>query len=285
MRCVHLKGGPPKRPSLSLAVGSDGIAHDEFWAGILMRSFILAALAALTFVSQSHAAIITVTATGHITSVSSPDHPPLAEYIGKSFTTQLVIDTTRGIPVWSGSGVSGGTLGNTPVISATVDIGSSHFSFSPTASWAKNSDGVPAGYPPASGRDPPVSGSGKWLSFGGDTPFFQQPGVIPYNELYLWLGSATDYPALWNQNLDALPGDLIGNSFQFANGFGEYPVGGPPGSVHIDRFSGSMDSLKVEVAGAVPEPSTWAMMILGLAGVGFMGYRRSRKDRGVALAA
>jgi hypothetical protein len=25
---------------------------------------------------------------------------------------------------------------------------------------------------------------------------------------------------------------------------------------------------------AVPEPSTWAMMILGFAGVGFMAYRR-----------
>ena len=30
-------------------------------------------------------------------------------------------------------------------------------------------------------------------------------------------------------------------------------------------------------AGAVPEPSTWAMMILGFAGVGFMAYRRKNK--------
>jgi hypothetical protein len=29
---------------------------------------------------------------------------------------------------------------------------------------------------------------------------------------------------------------------------------------------------------AVPEPSTWAMMILGFCGIGFMAYRR--KDRG-----
>jgi hypothetical protein len=32
------------------------------------------------------------------------------------------------------------------------------------------------------------------------------------------------------------------------------------------------------VASAVPEPSTWAMMILGFAGIGFMAYRRSRKS-------
>jgi hypothetical protein len=34
---------------------------------------------------------------------------------------------------------------------------------------------------------------------------------------------------------------------------------------------------------AVPEPSTWAMMILGFAGVGFMAYRR--RNQNVALAA
>jgi hypothetical protein len=28
---------------------------------------------------------------------------------------------------------------------------------------------------------------------------------------------------------------------------------------------------------AVPEPSTWAMMLLGFAGVGFMAYRRKSK--------
>ena len=28
---------------------------------------------------------------------------------------------------------------------------------------------------------------------------------------------------------------------------------------------------------AVPEPSTWAMMILGFAGLGFMAYRRKSK--------
>jgi hypothetical protein len=34
---------------------------------------------------------------------------------------------------------------------------------------------------------------------------------------------------------------------------------------------------------AVPEPSTWAMMILGLAGVGFMAYRR--RNQTVPLSA
>jgi hypothetical protein len=32
----------------------------------------------------------------------------------------------------------------------------------------------------------------------------------------------------------------------------------------------------VTPAAAVPEPSTWVMVILGFAGLGFMAYRRSR---------
>ena len=36
-------------------------------------------------------------------------------------------------------------------------------------------------------------------------------------------------------------------------------------------------SSEASVTGAVPEPSTWAMMILGFAGFGFMAYRRKSK--------
>jgi hypothetical protein len=35
---------------------------------------------------------------------------------------------------------------------------------------------------------------------------------------------------------------------------------------------------------SVPEPSTWAMMILGFAGVGFMAYRRRGNSRGFSAA-
>ncbi|MGP7985334.1 PEPxxWA-CTERM sorting domain-containing protein [Rhodoblastus sp.] len=35
----------------------------------------------------------------------------------------------------------------------------------------------------------------------------------------------------------------------------------------------------VTVSSAVPEPATWAMMLLGFAGLGFAGYRRSWTQR------
>jgi hypothetical protein len=50
-----------------------------------------------------------------------------------------------------------------------------------------------------------------------------------------------------------------------------------------DQFSISFISLappgtySVQIASAVPEPSTWAMMIFGFCGLGFMAYRRKNK--------
>jgi hypothetical protein len=41
-----------------------------------------------------------------------------------------------------------------------------------------------------------------------------------------------------------------------------------------DRAYGALDTFTVT---AVPEPSTWAMMLLGFAGIGFIAYRRKSK--------
>ncbi len=43
------------------------------------------------------------------------------------------------------------------------------------------------------------------------------------------------------------------------------------------------DSIRV-TGGAVPEPSTWATMMLGFAALGYMGYRRKAKVTISALA-
>jgi PEP-CTERM motif len=48
---------------------------------------------------------------------------------------------------------------------------------------------------------------------------------------------------------------------------------GEPTAFRIDGF-----------AGAVPEPSTWAMMILGFVGLGFMAYRRKRNGQALRVA-
>ncbi|HEY1782551.1 MAG TPA: PEP-CTERM sorting domain-containing protein [Roseiarcus sp.] len=48
------------------------------------------------------------------------------------------------------------------------------------------------------------------------------------------------------------------------------------GEVCAFPLSGTV-SVGPPVTAAVPEPSTWAMIILGFAGLGFMGYRRKDK--------
>lgn len=63
-------------------------------------------------------------------------------------------------------------------------------------------------------------------------------------------------------------------------------------TIQITNVSGSLGEsvywdnayfLERRHQGAVPEPTTWAMMILGFAGVGFMAYRR--RNQGTALTA
>jgi hypothetical protein len=44
--------------------------------------------------------------------------------------------------------------------------------------------------------------------------------------------------------------------------------------------SGSIDPIS---AAAVPEPSTWAMMLIGFAGLGFMAYRQTKRTLSPAL--
>jgi hypothetical protein len=43
----------------------------------------------------------------------------------------------------------------------------------------------------------------------------------------------------------------------------------------------SGDTVTVDFSSSVltPEPSTWAMMLLGFAGLGYVGYRRAREQR------
>jgi hypothetical protein len=40
---------------------------------------------------------------------------------------------------------------------------------------------------------------------------------------------------------------------------------------------GGVTAAGLAVTPAVPEPSTWAMLLLGFAGIGFMAYRRKSK--------
>jgi hypothetical protein len=227
-----------------------------------MRSLILAALGAVTLVSHSQAAILTVTATGHISgaysAVDSWITGELPGYVGNSFTAQFVIDTLLGsptnAPVYLGISGSGST---SPVLSATTDITGSLFSFVPVFGQAMNTD---------------FNGF-KSLVYSGESPtaYAQQPDGTPFSWMQINLVSMDAFPALWDQRLDALPNELMINYFMFQTGvtkFGRSP--------DTSNFYGVIETFSIEIA-AVPEPATWAMMLLGFVCIGFMAHRRKSK--------
>jgi hypothetical protein len=59
-------------------------------------------------------------------------------------------------------------------------------------------------------------------------------------------------------------------------------LGVTPGVYEWAWGSGANQNFTLDIGAAVPEPSTWAMMALGFAGLGFLGYRKTRGDNALA---
>jgi hypothetical protein len=112
-------------------------------------------------------------------------------------------------------------------------------------------------------------------------------GFVTYDNLF-WPGNApataSDFPGAGTFL------DIYGLAFSIGNGrivdlFSNGIGFGPPGAVFgvaVVTQDATLDYVSAGVAASTPEPSTWAMMILGFAGLGFAGYRKARK---VAVAA
>ena len=94
------------------------------------------------------------------------------------------------------------------------------------------------------------------ISFGG-------PGAVSYTgDQLVTLTGASD-------NGDQQPGS--------SNGLFEFTFAAPVTSV---TFASSQNSLEVaSVSSAVPEPSTWAMMLIGFTGLGYAAYRKTKNER------
>jgi hypothetical protein len=105
---------------------------------------------------------------------------------------------------------------------------------------------------------------------------------------------------LWNGTSWVLDTTLAANTlFNFgANGVNQFEVLGIDPSLGLDPnnpvafvtaltfegagdFTGTMTPVTID---AVPEPSTWAMMLLGFAGISFVAYRRKQNGRQLRLA-
>jgi hypothetical protein len=79
-------------------------------------------------------------------------------------------------------------------------------------------------------------------------------------------------PCQFNPNCQVIAGSAFlpfGNYYADVSGLGGATAG----------YTGGIATVQA----AIPEPSTWAMMILGFAGVGFMAYRRRSGNRAMRL--
>jgi hypothetical protein len=98
-------------------------------------------------------------------------------------------------------------------------------------------------------------------------------------------GPPSEFSVFWNGNQIA---DVLNPANNSLPGWVEYSYSGllatgnstdlqvhgrqDPSLIYFDDFS-----VNPTISSAVPEPSTWAMMILGFGGIGFMAYRRKSK--------
>lgn len=197
-----------------------------------------------------------------------------------AFTPQSNVTTAQGVvtgfPSWMGQVNPGavfgpayaGEYGNRMTFALAIYGNGQQFSISQLSFNAVSSDpgnglgfGYAGGYSYGSGYVGVINGPGgpTYVTGGSDTQLV--------DELFA-RGSGNSYPAYCSSctlaeqqaAIDAVAA-YPGYNYTFT---GTYTLGDVSGS---GTFNIS----------AVPEPSTWAMMILGFFGLGFMGYRRRAK--------
>jgi len=155
--------------------------------------------------------------------------------------------------------------------------------------WTTSHPAAPSGYswyPDGGGigyDDITLTGGGTFTSIEllAGSGFFEGGADL----LYQVLNGAT---VVGSGDLGALPGSTTGfATFDLSGGpFTELRVQGviAPATFDPSNFEAlAIGAITISTStSTVPEPSTWAMMLLGFAGLGFAGYRRTRKALSIA---
>jgi PEP-CTERM motif len=207
----------------------------------LLRSAAAAAFLALT-VSAAHAAVVITESVDNGTAVAG-------QGIFSTHSGATTIDFGSGAPGFTGGSIVAGSLANN--FATPFDDGTSFFTIGS-----------------------PIPG-------GGNTSTFTTGVGLTYFGLY-W-GSVDSYNSIAFLDKDgntiaSFNGPVPNDGNQGAGGsrWVEFAVTG--GTFQSVLFTSNSPAFEIDnvayVTAAVPEPSTWAMMILGFFGLGFMAYRR-----------
>lgn len=231
-----------------------------------MKKLFGSIIALVLSAASANAAIVQVTYSGTVIAGSDPTgtfgavNLGVSAYVGEHYVAQYIFDTSRATGIFShttadSNYVFGGTdFGNlSPATSAQVTVNGHIVQFNPTS------------YSQLSGVSQNVDANAQkaFARLNGSTP-----GVT-----HLLLDSTI-------RAADAGPYTV---PVSITNPVIYHPTAGQTATSSF-IYEGStylfatIDTLSISgVASAVPEPSTWAMLLLGFAGVGFLTYRRSRQ--------
>jgi hypothetical protein len=225
----------------------------------MMRKLLLATTALIAFTAAASAATVDF----HLGS----SHPGTLGF-SQNFTVGAYTVTAYGF--------TNGTLGS----SSRTDL------------YGKTGSGDETGLGIAAGTDHEISGSEviiidtRAARLAGATNFTFKMGSTTAGERWLVMGDHSDNGAsvVVNATIAGDFGDFINSQGGINQAVNEATY-----SLGTDRFfeftrvhelhDGGDNVLLSDITAvaAVPEPSTWAMMILGFVGVGFMAYRRKSK--------
>lgn len=236
-----------------------------------------ALVTALVVTSSAYAEEVLVTYTGIIQ--SGIDYAGIFGAAGASltrdaFVVQYVIDPSLGLqtggPGYNFEQAEGGTQAvgppgptELPVISATLTINGETYTFPNPGAYGNvygENDTVPG---PASQQSHTVSSQ---LTEGGVLhSWFMSNYIQTYSTNPIPKTLTTPF------TYTAMPGDGTGGQWYL----NQYQDPSNP-ALSLYDAEGVFDSVTITV-GSIPEPTTWAMMLIGFVGLGIAGYRRTRK--------
>jgi hypothetical protein len=233
---------------------------------------LVAGMALIGGVPQASADIVTITYTGYVNPGALDINNVFGggNLTGTSYVAKYTFDSSIGIPFSNG-------------IANTVTGGSGYGAPSPLLSGTVTINGVghamPLGYTDQmyaynDGGSAQVQHEGRFYENAG--------GIITENQVFNRITNNTTPPfttllplsltAPFTYTLDA--NDGYNASVYFSKVVNQ-------SGIFLDYVNLTATLTSFEISdpsvGAVPEPSTWAMMILGFAGIGFMAYRRKSK--------
>ena len=223
------------------------------------------AVAMMAAAPPASARIVTVTFTGTVATVDNPDGLWNSPSLGETIVTSMTFDTSQAYGsysdgsennIWGGTGYGGPQF----ILSASATINGVVYSVASPNYGSLSSDVYPSA--PYSG----VIGNGKNDVANGGASYTSTSVMEGANSSSPSLPFPYSLTTSYSYTLG--PNDVGMNEIAFVNDNFVTDLW------QFDNIVGNVTNVTV-VVGA-PEPSTWAMLLLGFAGLGFAGYRRAR---------